>query len=353
MSNYQLPSALTKFLLAMLVVSVGGCAHEVSGNTYFRLTIPECESSALLAANCPNAQPECLWMADNERDNALFLIGANTADTVKPATVALVNADKKPVEVGDIEALAALPNGQVLAVGSHSLKSSCDTSKKRHSFAVIEPNSGLTTLLTWPDKFVDCAAAFPTQRPADTNAFCAAVAVANEEAKKRRADPSVAASCADLESFNIEGAAADQKGRIWLGLRAPLLDRTGGARDAVLLRMYASADPLMPAPGFDELIKLDLEGFGVRELSATKDALMIVAGPALDKNAPFRLYRLLWSELDSGEKLLKPRKVMDLETSSEGFALVGKYAFTALDGDDKNKALCSQHKHLSRFLLPQ
>lgn len=384
MSISQLPCALANVSLAIVLFLGAGCADkslpearslpeatglpdatgltevgaltDARGSQDFRLDIPECESSALLAANCPKDHPNCLWMADNERKDALFLFSAAISGDEKPTTIHLVNPDKTPVEIGDIEALAALPNGQVLAVGSHSLKSSCEISKKRHSFGVISPNSGLTTLLTWSNKLFDCAAAFPTQRPADADTFCDAVSVGNKEAKNRLDNPTVAAACADLESFNVEGAVADRNGRIWLGLRAPLLNRTqqtSDARDAVLLRMNASVDPMLPAPEFDDLIKLDLDGFGVRELSATKDALMIVAGPALDKSVPFRLYRLSWPEFESGEKLLKPRKVMDLATSSEGFALVGKYAFTAIDGDDKNKVLCPQHKHVSKFLLPQ
>jgi len=124
--------------------------------------------------------------------------------------------------------------------------------------------------------------------------------------------------------LNVEGAFGTADERLWLGLRAPL----AGGR-AVLLRLVPGFAELR----FDKVALLDLEGRGIRELALAGDQLIGLAGPTLDADEPFFLFRAAAPAVLSGGE--PPVQILrrDLLPSSEGLLLRGGRAYILLDGD--------------------
>ncbi|HMR34192.1 MAG TPA: DUF3616 domain-containing protein [Geminicoccaceae bacterium] len=97
--------------------------------------------------------------------------------------------------------------------------------------------------------------------------------------------------------FDIEGLAAAEHGRVFLGLRGPVLRGW-----AVILEMQLAPDgpgllsPLPIGDGGRPYAKhfLDLGGLGLREMAWADGDLLLLAGPTMDLDGPVHVHR--WRE---------------------------------------------------------
>ena len=94
--------------------------------------------------------------------------------------------------------------------------------------------------------------------------------------------------------FDVEGLAAGEDGRVFLGLRGPVLRGW-----AVILELQLVADgsgllaPLPIGDGGRPYVKhfLDLAGLGLREMARHGDDLLLLAGPTMDIDGPVHVHR--------------------------------------------------------------
>jgi hypothetical protein len=298
-------------------------------------------------------------VGDNEERQTLFryrLTASGPAIASREPlsfTHLLVGLAEEDREISDIEALAALPGSRVVAVGSHSRNKSCKPRKKRRRMLGMilegdrvshDPVWGLRKAKRHTCKrlFGDGFEALGGVR----RKACAAIEAAEtaaDDAQERESER----ACQDARSFNVEGAVAvpatGAEARIWLGLRTPLV-----GPHAVLLRR---ADPASE-PAFDAGALLDLEGWGVRELSAARDWIWVIAGPPGDDgHAVFELWRFPQAALGAGE-LIEPEFVAPLPNGSEGLAIVGPSAVVLVDGDEARKGEATCRVDSSYSIVP-
>jgi uncharacterized protein DUF3616 len=283
---------------------------------------PLCEASAALPAPWDES---LVLVADNERDEKLYVF------TVKDGKLVAKEVSQMPAKQrpNDIEALARLgTEAEVVVVGSHSRNSRCEPKENRQRLRRLAMGPDGTLQAT---AFLDSAAAwkkamegggepcvttlFASPAPAEAGRVCEALVAAEKKA---------ASGGTGCEVLNIEGAFGTADGRLWLGLRAPLVDC-----HAVLLRLVPGFAELR----FDRVALLDLEGRGIRELALAGDQLIGIAGPMLDADEPFRLFRAAAPAVLAGGK--PPVEILrrDLPTSSEGLLLRDGRAYVLVDGD--------------------
>jgi uncharacterized protein DUF3616 len=280
---------------------------------------PLCEASAALAAPWDES---LVLVADNERDEKLYVFTVKDGKLV-PEAVSQMPAEPRPK---DIEALARLDK-DVVVVGSHSRNSQCERKKNRQSLRRLAMANGTLQ----ETAFLDSAAAwkkamegggeqcvttlFASPAPAEAGSVCEALVAAEKKA---------ASGGTGCEVLNIEGAFGTADGRLWLGLRAPLV-----GNQAVLLRLVSGFAELR----FDRVALLDLEGRGIRELALADNQVIGIAGPMLDADEPFLLFRAASPAVLAGGK--PPVKILyrDLPTSSEGLLLRDGRAYVLVDGD--------------------
>ncbi|MEZ4474370.1 MAG: DUF3616 domain-containing protein [bacterium] len=260
-----------------------------SGSAERLLPPPLCEPSALLAVG------GALLAGDNERE-ALYALDAEGQ---------VLRALPLPDAPHDVEALAAWGD-HLVVVGSHSRGSArkgCEIKARR--LAILVARLGKAGLeggrLISVDGVLDggldkrvrqglaqlradslaspgaCLRGWFDGAPAGAAEVCQAMVAAEGSAAFD------AAACA--RTLNIEGAVV-LAGRLWLGLRAPVV---GG--HAVLLRVAGTRPDALDALRFDAVARLDLGGMGVRELTVVGDGLAGIAGPEAD-GPGFRLFRL-------------------------------------------------------------
>ncbi|MEX6507322.1 DUF3616 domain-containing protein [Jiella sp. M17.18] len=122
--------------------------------------------------------------------------------------------------------------------------------------------------------------------------------------------------------LDIEGMAVVD-GRVFLGLRGPLLDSF-----AVIVTLDLS--PRFHLRGY-ELSFLDLNGLAVRDLARWGNDLLILAGPVSDAHGMFRLY--LWS----------PRSCTSIQTPTR--------LFSWPDSEEKPEGICPLLRDGERGLL--
>lgn len=86
--------------------------------------------------------------------------------------------------------------------------------------------------------------------------------------------------------LNIEGLTAAPDGSFWIGFRNPVPEGR-----ALLVRLKNPPEVLAGRPArFDEPVRLELGGLGIRALTALRSDVLLVAGPSSEAG-PFRLYR--------------------------------------------------------------
>ena len=285
---------------------------------------PLCEASAALAAP---GDEDLVLVADNERDEQLYVFEVD-GDELVAEEVWQMPARQRPE---DVEALAQLGQ-EVVVVGSHSRNRRCEADEDRQRLrrlslrqdGTLQATTGvLDSERAWTRAMenggAQCVATlFVQPAPAWAGQVCEAFVAAEREASSQ--------SCKVL---NIEGAFGTADGRLWLGLRSPLVDGR-----AVLLRLV----PDLAEFRFDGVALLNLDGRGIRELALAGDRLFGLAGPPLDVDEPFLLFRVAASAVPgNGEPAVEILR-RDLITSSEGLLVRGQRAFVLIDGEEGDEA---------------
>ncbi|HEY8515739.1 MAG TPA: DUF3616 domain-containing protein [Candidatus Binatia bacterium] len=304
---------------------------------------PVCEASAALLVPC-GEEGTCVWVADNEHDRDLFAYDVEKDGTLVPRVPWQISLGKARVD--DIEALARDGDG-VLAFGSHGRDSKCRLREERAGVARVRLRDLATELLTsgkhWRRRLEHCDGELivhttdPARR-AQRSAVCDAIVAAD------RASEKVAGSEDECpgDAFNIEGAAAvpgeNGTSRIWIGLRAPLVERR-----AVLLRLV----PEIVRDGniaFDAVATVDLGGRGIRELSYADGFVWGIAGSVEDSDRPSVLWRMPAALLRDGATILRVQTATEtLPPTAEGLVIQpeARRAIVLADGDtDKKKKRC-------------
>ncbi|MBY0275477.1 DUF3616 domain-containing protein [Candidatus Binatia bacterium] len=298
---------------------------------------PVCEPSAALAVPCSGGSgATCAWVGDNEQSASLFQYTIDDAGRLAPAEPFEISLGE--AKVGDVEALASGAGG-VVVMGSHSRKNSCASDSERVAVALLEGDPVHASQIAGASGFDDRTGACESRwlvladdasqaARALRRDFCAAVAAAERDA--RAGDPS---SCAGA-TLNIEGAVsvpdASGKDRLWIGLRAPLVQGL-----AVLLRAMP-AKPGSKRLGFDGIALVDLRGKGVRELTRSAGFVWGIAGSAADGNDDSLLFRIKAERLESGNVIGETQLVAStLPPTAEGLIVQPEEhrAIVLLDGD--------------------
>jgi hypothetical protein len=329
-----------------------------------------CETSAAVAL-----QDGRILVGDNETKDRLFAYvwhegGARPAE---PFEITWDPSGGRKVE--DIEALAR-DGSRIYVVGSHSRKKNCERDEERFRIlrGRIEGDMLVDTVVmglaaarsdaAWMQATGDVAGCLErlftedARRSRLAHGFCEALVEA-ERAANWGGNPSragappgggVAAHC--QRTLNIEGAAVIA-GRLWIGLRAPLV---GKERRAALLRVRDENSTYR----FDAVALVGLDGRGIRELETLEHGgrvrLWGIAGPVEDTapgNARAGLAGastgfVLWSADASQmqpEALLDPTSnggLQQVPASSEGLVLRPPQALLWIDGNGKYPADCKQ-----------
>ncbi len=299
-----------------LGLSLAGCSETAPVTR--ALPYPVCEPSAALTIDCPDSGRQCLLVADDDVTDRLFLF------RLPDSALALVGPLSLPLPrptVDDIEALARLDGQNILLFGSHSRKKNCKPVRDRERFQVIRMTlEGLQA----PDRFVqappggaaellkaDAKAASPLLR-----ALALALEEAESRAKQARRDRNRGA-CDKANAIDVEGAVAIGNGsrEVWVGLRKPQVTLAGKTW-SVLLRIEN-----LQRTRFDQVVLLDLQGRGIRELALDGDSLWGIAGGPLEDQENFVLWRVPARDLQP-DALLQPEIVRALPPLAEGLALL-------------------------------
>ncbi|MFO1067123.1 MAG: DUF3616 domain-containing protein [Geminicoccaceae bacterium] len=98
--------------------------------------------------------------------------------------------------------------------------------------------------------------------------------------------------------FDIEGLAVAPDGRVFLGLRGPVLRGWAVILDLSLARHGATSLAFARTPAYRRHF-LDLAGLGVRDLLWHGSDLVILAGPTMDLDGPVHILR--WRDALSAE----------------------------------------------------
>lgn len=255
---------------------------------------PLCEPSAALRA----PWDQSLWVvADNEVHEQLFLF-RESGSRLEPAGTIAMPAQNRP---RDIEALANV-DGELLVVGSHSARRDGSRSAKRHRMRWLRHRDGSLEEVTASD------ASNARLAPEET-----CIAHLFGDPPPEGAERVCAVLAESPRALNIEGAVT-VNGRTWIGLRAPLVDER-----AVMLRLGARG------LNADQVVLLDLDGRGIRELALEGSNVVGIAGPT-DDAAPgfFRFELRLGSALEQSVTRKGP-----LPAFSEGLWSRG----VVIDGD--------------------
>lgn len=157
-------------------------------------------------------------------------------------------------------------------------------------------------------------------------------------------DLSACAACVDARGrapnaggLNVEGAAW-HGGKLWLGLRAPLV---GGRA----LMLETEATPA--AARVTRVVPIDLGGQAVRDLAAWKGGLLVVAGPVSDTDAAHTAWWL------SAPDAVPQRLPLALPPSAEGLAVNDAgVALVVTDGDGKSGRPCKEPATWMHVTLP-
>jgi hypothetical protein len=299
-----------------------------------------CEASALQWYPCPDGTPSCVLVGDNEDDEALYLYAVGDAGLLERTTPWRLPMDET---VGDIEALAMVGEDTIV-VGSHSRKKNCERSTARLRVARLRGITATTTVAemgpeAWRDKLRECTTRLIRLTGADDteegrelrDAACGAIAFADARAgEEPQTDESAQAPCAT--TFNVEGAMTireDGVERVWLGLRAPLVDGR-----AMLLRI-ASLEPSPDGLTFDGVVIVDLGGLGVRELTTSGGSVYGLAGPVSDRGDG-HVWRVRESAIRHGARIATVEKIAEIAGNAEGLAIDAAHrrAIVLFDGKD-------------------
>ena len=272
---------------------------------------PLCEASAALTL--PDGS---VVVADNEVTDAQFRLRSSGGTLTGQLREPFADTDKAEIE--DIEALTAV-GGEVLMVGSHSRSKKCKTQSERRRLGL-----GSERVKTNDEEWVVRTSSTEACRDVlfggasgeDVGRICAAIVAAEQKE-----------DCTG--TFNIEGALTDSEGRVWLGLRAPVVAGLG----APMLRL--SADFMaQPALSLDAVAWVGpTTGEGIRGLRQDGDMLLGISGSVADSDGPMTLWQAPMAGLVPGARL-SAHRIGLLPPSSEGITRVGGDLVVVTDGDE-------------------
>jgi hypothetical protein len=326
---------LTTAMTLSLYLAGGISASAVSSEERHSLGGPPlCEASAALLVKCPSTDRTCLLVGDNEVRDRLFLFelqDGGSAIRVQSRKEISLKALPPPRGEGafalsDIESLAGLPSGEVIIYGSHSRNKRCEPKKERrifaHAFLGVDAMR-VGTIGPVRSKKPSCKQLFDGAEGPLTGAVCRAIEHSEASADQAQGNEQ---TCSDDPPLNVEGAVAvpgvDGEARVWIGLRAPLVDGK-----AVLLRQVKDRRSF----AFDAVALIDLKENGVRELTFAAGKVWGIAGPRAHSGRPHFLWSFDASALKDGA-LIAPAVAGDLPTSAEGLAISGQNAIVLMDG---------------------
>lgn len=363
-----LRSPLKYFLLILAVgASVAvwfGLSPIANSETNVRKSLggyPVCEASAAAVVSCPGSTKPCLLVGDNEVNDRLFLYeidddknGVHLKDRREIYLTTLPSGDDEGAfKLSDIEAIAGLPSGELIIYGSHSRNKRCKAKGKRRIFAhgILKANElGKGSNKPVKSDTHSCARLFGDELDPEMQSVCKAIEGSEEHAEQARIRPTrkeKEQACEADPAFNLEGAVAvphaDGPPRVWIGLRAPLVDN-----QAVLLRQKKKRK----AFEFNAVAFVDLGGRGIRELTFANGRIWGIGGPAADSDAPHILWHVGSDELKHGAKI-EPTVVGELPGLAEGLAILGQHAFVLMDGDQPKKATPMTCATDSEYLVRQ
>lgn len=341
---------LSHFQLACCAAMIAVCLPTDSALSEQLMSLgghPLCEASAATLLPCPDADGTCLLVGDNEVRDELFLyrlengrVSEDSRQSLSLDSILSGEGDREE-ELSDIEALAPVSPNEIAIFGSHSRNSACDTKKKRRQYLHAELQESTLVEGSLPpvkSKKHSCKRLFG--RPLDElkgtlRSVCDAIETAEGEAEAAFAlsdEVDQREACSSSAAFNLEGAVAvpAENGdlRVWIGLRAPLVDNK-----AVLLRQISSRETFQ----FDIAVLVDLGGFGVRDLTYAHGQLWGIAGPPTDADDPHRLWRFAPETL-ADDTVIEPQHLGELPNFSEGLAIHEDTAIVLLDGDEGDEA---------------
>lgn len=306
---------------------------------------PLCEASGAVIAPW---DPEQVLIADNEQ-RALFAFALENGALREQREIPLPGGAPR-----DIEALAQL-DGRILVVGSFSRNSACEQKANRARFMWVEGDGegGLRELslirnpgaLHALEDVTECLETlFESPAPPLAREVCEALGEAERLARTSEGEqcetlnieaavglPAALSSKLSDSAKAGDGAGESAAGRIWLGLRSPLVHG-----NAVLLRMSPGHDAFR----FDQVVLLDLDGNGLRGLEVYEDTVLGISGPPSDSKEDFKLFSFPLSALQQAapkgnppsETALQVRSLSSLPSSSEGIVVAGDHLVVVVDG---------------------
>lgn len=308
-------------LLLALLPAVGARAKAPHLGGY-----PLCEASAAVWIPCPDDPAvTCLLVGDNERRQSLFAFPFDghrlDVERRRRLDITPVLSSKDDLQLSDIEALTVLGSGDVLIYSSHSRNKECERKKKRRRYVSMKLQQGMVVVgeiaLVRTKKGFDLVEAFPEDATGDLQAVRQAVKAAETEANTR---------CEG--AFNVEGVVAipgPSGDEVWVGLRAPLVDGK-----ATLVRHKAG----LKALEFDDARPVELDGWGIRDLTYARGWIWGLSGPVRDDVVTtFRLWRFRVGAL--GRKgVIEVTHLGEVPNSAEGLVVWGNVAVVLMDGDE-------------------
>lgn len=247
-----------------------------------------CEASAVLV------QDGAILVGDNEAETSIYRF----TPAFSPLSPLELSA-----EVEDIEAMTLTAEGELLIVGSQSANKS-GARKPLRERVLVQGGQAITP---------DLSACAPCE---------AARGLPPKEG-----------------GLSIEGAVY-WRGALWLGVRSPLL---GG--EAMLLRMAGTPTTALSVA---EVVPVDLDGLGVRDLIVVDGALWALAGPPDGAKRAHGLYAL--NAPGEAPRLLP----MELPAGAEGVALEDSGSLLVVtDGDGEPGKPCKSPATWARLAVPE
>jgi hypothetical protein len=274
---------------------------------------PLCEPSAALVAPWDSG---AILVADNEIRDRLFVFTRQGEAALGEPLLLPMPSGGRP---RDIEALVGV--GQdVLVIGSQSRNRNCKRRERRSRLRQLRWEADTKQLVSvhaidampvWDSALLDETTCerllFTTPSPKHAAEVCQALVGASRDPER-------------CETQNVEGAVA-LAGRVWLGLRSPLV----GQR-AVLLRLVWPAETLK----FDAVSLIDLGGDGVREMTMDAEgSVWGISGPPLDSDRAFRTWHVSAAQFAADPT---PALGPEVPTSSEGLLVTPEGILTVIDG---------------------
>jgi hypothetical protein len=95
----------------------------------------------------------------------------------------------------------------------------------------------------------------------------------------------------------------------------------------------------------EEIVPVDLDGGGIRDLLVVDDALLVLAGPTDDRTGPHRLFRV------GAPRALAEPLAVELPDGTEGMALDGDALVVVTDGDGEPGKPCATPARWARVAL--